>query len=176
LKLSINLVNGASCLRGPLVSAQDAKRDTKSFDEQGKHPIEGSTIDDGRVIECGPVIGKAIGVWDLSMLGSEQTDIENRYHALTDGPTVESRCRWWSGPILCRDDGVHCEIVTQCKENQVKEEPYNSRTNYRSAKSLPDDSVFGLSPSHHPTMGRVAVVYEPIRLGGATGRGAEPSA
>ena len=34
----------------------------------------------------------------------------------------------------------------------------------------------GLSPSLHPAMGRIRVAYEPIGLGGATGRGAKPSA
>jgi hypothetical protein len=34
----------------------------------------------------------------------------------------------------------------------------------------------GLSPSLHSGMGRVSVTFEPIGLGGATGRGAEPSA
>jgi diacylglycerol kinase family enzyme len=33
----------------------------------------------------------------------------------------------------------------------------------------------GLSPACHPAMGRVAVTFEPKVLGGATGRGAEPS-
>jgi hypothetical protein len=37
-------------------------------------------------------------------------------------------------------------------------------------------NAFGLSPSFHPAMGRIPVLYEPIGLGGATGRGAEPSA
>ena len=36
--------------------------------------------------------------------------------------------------------------------------------------------VFGdLSPKFHPAMGRVPTSFEPIGLGGATGRGAEPS-
>jgi uncharacterized SAM-binding protein YcdF (DUF218 family) len=35
----------------------------------------------------------------------------------------------------------------------------------------PDD----LSPFFHPVMGRVPLAFEPIRLGGATGWGAEPS-
>jgi hypothetical protein len=141
LNLSINLVNRAPCLRGPLISAQDAKRDANSLDEHGRHPIEGLTIDDGRVIECGAEVGFADGVWDLSMLGAEQTDIENRYQALTNGPAVDSRYRWWSGPILCRDDGTHCEIVTRLEKNKVKGEPYHSKDNYHSAKSLPADSV-----------------------------------
>ncbi len=33
-----------------------------------------------------------------------------------------------------------------------------------------------LSPFFHPAMGRVLVAFEPIWLGGATGRGAEPAA
>jgi hypothetical protein len=141
LKLSINLVNRANCLLGPLVSAQDAKRDTNSLDAHGRHPIEGLTIDDGRVIECGTEVEFADGVWDLSMLGAEQTDIEIRYQALTNGPAVDTRFRWWSGPILCRDDGAHCEILTWWKENKVEGKPHHSRDDYRSAKSLPADSV-----------------------------------
>ena len=37
------------------------------------------------------------------------------------------------------------------------------------------DAVSGLSPLFHPAMGRVPVAFEPMGLGGATGRGAEPS-
>jgi hypothetical protein len=140
LKLSINLINRAPCLLGPLVSAQDAKRDTNSLDAHGRHPIEGLTIDDGRVIECGTEVEFANGVWDLAMLGAEQTDIEIRYQALTNGPAVDPRFRWFSGPILCRDDGAHCEIVTR-KENKVEGKPHHSIDNYRSARSLPADSV-----------------------------------
>ena len=33
----------------------------------------------------------------------------------------------------------------------------------------------GLSPLLHPAMGRVPLVFEPKGLGGATGRGVEPS-
>jgi hypothetical protein len=138
LKLSLNLVNSVWCLRGPLVSEQDAMRD--SLDKLGGHPIEGLKINDGRVIECGTEVEKANGVWDLSMLGSEEIDIETMYHALTNGPAVESRFRSWTGPILCRDDGTHCEIVTP-KENKIEGEPYDSRANYRSANRLPADSV-----------------------------------
>ena len=32
-----------------------------------------------------------------------------------------------------------------------------------------------LSPVAHPAMGRVLASFEPVRLGDATGRGAEPS-
>ena len=74
------------------------------------------------------------GVWDLSMLSVERTDIENRYQALTNGPTV--RHLGMSGPILCRDDGTYCEIVTPRDENKA-----TVRGNYWLAKSLPADSV-----------------------------------
>lgn len=139
LKLSLNLVNGAWCLRGPLVSREDAERDTNSTDKLGRHPIKGSMIDDGRVIECGTEVKFVDGVWDLSMLSVERTDIENRYQALTNGPTV--RHLGMSGPILCRDDGTYCEIVTRKEENKVKGEPHLTAANYTFAGSLPPDSV-----------------------------------
>jgi hypothetical protein len=135
LKLSLNLVNGAWCLRGPLVSEENAKRDTSSLDERGRHPLEGSMIHDGRVIECGTEVKFVNGVWDLSMLGPERTDIENRYQALTNGPAVG--LQFISGPILCRDDGTHCEIVTPQEENKHT----YLRANYWLARSLPADSV-----------------------------------
>jgi hypothetical protein len=37
------------------------------------------------------------------------------------------------------------------------------------------DEAADLSPKFHPAMGRVPASFEPIGLGGATGRGAEPS-
>src|SRR5437879_8614704 len=141
LTLSVYFVNGAPCHRGPVVSTQDAKRDTKTLDEHGRHPIEGSSIDEDKVIECGTEVGYANGVWDLSMLGAEQSEIENRYQVLTNGPVAESP--WWTGPILCREDGTHCEIVTRLLENEekIRVEPYHDRANYRLAQGLPTDSV-----------------------------------
>lgn len=132
LTLSVNLVNGASCLRGPVVSKQDAKRDTKSLDRHGRHPVEGLSIDEARVIECGTEVADANGVWDLSMIGSERDEIENRYQLLTDGPAVASK--WWTSPTLCRDDGTYCQIVTRYSEDEVEPvSPWYSASNYRLA-------------------------------------------
>jgi hypothetical protein len=163
LTLSVYFVNGAACLRGPLVSTQDAKRDTKSLDEHGRHPIEGEIIDEDHVIECGNEVDYANGVWDLSMLGCERAEIDSKYQALTNGPAVDSP--WWVGPVLRRQDGTHCQIVTRLLDNEIKGKilvkPYTNRANYRLAQGLPADSVIVVRTSVlNDFEGRLSMPYQ----------------
>jgi hypothetical protein len=145
LTLSVYFVNGTTCVRGPLVSFEDAKRNTSLRDAKGLHPIEGITVDDGRVIECGSEVNFLKGVWDLSMIGSERAEIESRYQGLTNGPEVEPD--WWASPILCREDGTYCQLMTRRGERHVPTEPYFSRTNYELASVIPSDTVLVLRTS-----------------------------
>jgi hypothetical protein len=53
-------------------------------------------------------------------------------------------------------------------------EPYFTAAAIATALGSDATHQADLSPAVHPAMGRVPVTFEPTRLGGATGRGAEP--
>jgi hypothetical protein len=151
LTLSVHFVNGAQCLRGPLVPIQAAKRDTQVLDKNGQHPIEGEFIGDDGVIECGTEIRYLKGVWDLAMIGSERAEIESRYQVLTNGPAVAPD--WSLSPILVSPDkGTYCQLVTRRTTDgstgeKLTTEPYYSRVNYHGAQKLPTDAVLVLRTS-----------------------------
>ena len=153
LTLSVHFVNGAECLRGPLVPIQAAKRNTQALDKDGQNPIEGESIGDDRVIECGTEeIRYLKGVWDLAMIGSERAEIESRYQVLTNGPAVMPD--WRLSPILVSPDkGTYCQLVTRrttdgsTGDNLTSTEPYYSRVNYHGAQRLPTDAVLVLRTS-----------------------------
>ena len=153
LTLSVHFVNGTECLRGPLVPIQAAKRDFQELDKNGQNLIEGESIGDDRVIECGKTeIRYLKGVWDLAMIGSERAEIESRYQVLTNGPAVEPD--WWLSPILVSPDkGTYCQLMTRrttegsTGENLTSTEPYYSRVNYHGAQKLPTDAVLVLRTS-----------------------------
>jgi hypothetical protein len=146
LTLSVDFVNDTECLLGPVVSVEDAKRDTQSLDKDGQHPIVGVPIDDGRVIECGTEIGYIRGVWDLPMIGAERVEIEARYQILTNGPAVQPE--WWFSPVLLsQENGTYCQLVTRrttdgiTGEKLILTEPFHGRVNYHGALGLPTDAV-----------------------------------
>jgi hypothetical protein len=77
-----------------------------------------------------------------------------------------------------------------------RDDPRRGKTNLEKLRKLTDEEInasiandpdwadfkdadwseaVDLSPKFHPAMGRVPASFEPIGLGGATGRGAEPS-
>jgi hypothetical protein len=69
--------------------------------------------DDGRSISfVGRMPTSLDGVWDLTMLGHEKLEIEQRYQVLTGGPEVDMRFRNdpLDHPIVCREDGTYCQI------------------------------------------------------------------
>jgi hypothetical protein len=117
LTLSIHFVNHTLARCGPLVSRADAKRQTlPTLDGHGSfETVEGVELGD-QVIECLPLIVKLQGLWDLKMQGAEQIDVEDRYQFLTGGPPVDLYSP--AGPIVCREDGTHCQLQAYFSENE----------------------------------------------------------
>jgi hypothetical protein len=149
LTLSVHFINGARGRCGPIVAVADAKGAVRaetpdefkpqisSFlgtDPEGFwHSFDGLLLDDGRVLDYGRETILIDGVWDLSMLGHERLEIEQRYQILTAGPEVDTSFRdgQLDTPIVSREDGTFCQI----------HEPYFVAEHYFPAEGLPADGV-----------------------------------
>jgi hypothetical protein len=109
LTLSVNFVNHTMGRCGPVVPSGDANWimiPSLSGDRQLRLPVSGMRIADDKVIQLDKEVIAIDGVWDLTMLGAEHTDVEHLYQFLTGGPPVEVQT--FEGPIVCREDGMHC--------------------------------------------------------------------
>jgi hypothetical protein len=74
---------------------------------------DGLLLDESRSISfVGKMPTLLDGVWDLTMLGHEKLEIEQRYQISTGGPEVDMRTRddLLDHPIVCREDGTYCQI------------------------------------------------------------------
>ena len=150
LTLSVYFVNGARGKCGPAVPAEDAKRTVLKEDPQDWMHLhkgsasegegewfsispDGSSLGDGRVLEYDQKTVLLDGVWDLTMLGHERLEIEQRYQFFTEGPEVDMRFRDGplDHPIVSREDGTYCQL----------HEPYFADKHYFPADTLPADSV-----------------------------------
>jgi hypothetical protein len=158
LTLSVYFVNGARGRCGPTVNMniEDISRtiaeklvkrtigeekpgfwnkptfDPSTGEVKFRQEIGGLPLGDGRSISF---VGKTPtfldGVWDLTMLGHEKLEIEQRYQILTGGPEVDMRFRDdpLDHPIVCREDGTYCQIHEWLNAG------------YHPADCLPADSV-----------------------------------
>jgi len=95
--------------------------------------LHGLPLGDGRVLEYVRETELLDGIWDLTMLGHERLEIEQRYQLLTEGPDVDMGFR--DGPldypIVSREDGIYCQIY----------EPRDASDRYHPADGLPADAV-----------------------------------
>ncbi|HEX9588928.1 MAG TPA: hypothetical protein VGA15_14430 [Bradyrhizobium sp.] len=152
LTLSVYFVNGARGRCGPIVRIEDAQRTIQEENPDdwihlmGSPPpgegekvqvfssfIHGLSLGDGRVIECAKETELLDGVWDLTMLGHERLEVDQRYQFLTNGPEVDMSFRDGplDHPIVSREDGTLCQL----------HEPYFADKHYFPADALPADSV-----------------------------------
>ena len=120
LKLSVNFVNGARGRCGPAVPIDDEKWTIRqenpddwshltggppTDEDTDEHQVfwcslNGLPLGDGRVLEYVRETALLDGVWDLTMLGHERLEIEQRYQFLTEGPEVDMYFR--DGPLVFR--------------------------------------------------------------------------
>ena len=148
LTLSVYFVNGARGQCGPAVHNEDAKRTIRKEDPEDwihlmgapspgdevfSRWLHGLPLGDGRVLEYDQKTVLLDGVWDLTMLGHERLEIEQRYQFLTGGPKVDMSFQDGplDHPIVSREDGTYCQI----------HEPYFADEHYFPADALPGDSV-----------------------------------
>jgi hypothetical protein len=97
------------------------------------YSLHGLPLGDGRVLECARATARLDGVWDLTMLGHERLEIEQRYQFLTEGPEVDMSFQDspLDHPIVSREDGTFCQL----------HEPRDASKYYYPAGGLPADSV-----------------------------------
>jgi hypothetical protein len=167
LTLSVYFVNGARGRCGPTVSMkmsiEDISRtlaekhvkriigeerfdflDPLSFDPSTgevkfSRKIGGLPLGDGRsILFVGESTTLLDGVWDLTMLGREKLEIEQRYQILTGGPEVDMGFRDGplDHPIVCREDGTYCQI-----HEWLNDSDHYRPAGYHPADCLPADSV-----------------------------------
>jgi hypothetical protein len=163
LTLSVYFVNGALGRCGPIVNmnTEDISRpiaekllkqtigeekprfwNNLTFDPstgEFKFRHECLLLDDGRSISFVWQMPTFLdGVWDLTMLGHEKLEIEQRYQILTGGPEVDMRFRDnpLDHPIVCREDGTYCQIHEWLNDSD-RDHPGG----YHPADCLPADSV-----------------------------------
>jgi hypothetical protein len=145
LTLSVNFVNHTTGRCGPVVPPRDANWwMTQLSGNQQRRPVSTLQIAEDQLIELDLEVIWIDGVWDLTMLGAEQTDVEHLYQRLTGGPSVEPQTL--EGPIVCREDGTHCQLQSHYSDNEFVNpkslnEPRNHPANFYPAAGLPVDSV-----------------------------------
>jgi hypothetical protein len=83
LTLSVNFVNHTMGRCGRVVSSGDANWITVpslSGDRQVRLPVSGMQIAEDKFLQLDKVVTAIDGVWDLTMLGAEHTDVEHKYY------------------------------------------------------------------------------------------------
>ncbi len=119
LKLSVNFVNHTYGKCGKLihytddenlppryVSIRDSLPEGK-IDEFIQGMMEFLMFGD-HILNLGNKVTSIKGIWDLSMVGGEQLDIEHEYQMLTGGPEVTLTCL--EGSYVQKENGVICEL------------------------------------------------------------------
>jgi len=84
------------------------------------------------------------GIWDLLMVGSGRTSVEQRYQFLTDGRAVETL--HWGGLLVNRPDGTWCGILEYRSELEHLDKihvdaSYDHSDHYYPADALPSDAA-----------------------------------
>jgi len=117
LTLSAYFVNHTVGRCGSRVPVPQAVRRTiRTLDGEEFHTFAGLAIDDEWVIEWRPEIVSIDGVWDLTMLGPEQLDVEHKCQLLTGGPVVTLQSL--EAPLVCREDGTYCQLQSHFSDNE----------------------------------------------------------
>jgi hypothetical protein len=147
LQLSAQFVNHASAQCGKVVPLADVKRrEFPTLDGKGvvQSIDHGIYLGEGRVFSYNPVICSIEGIWDLTMLGAENLDVEHKYQFMTGGPAVELATL--EGPLVNRPDGSWARIMAHFSKNEHfnkknLKSPNSHPDNYYPAGGLPDDAV-----------------------------------
>ena len=129
LTLSVHFVNGATARCGKTVPVAE-------------YDFEGVSLDNGNVFSGSGEIITIEGVWDLSMIGVEKSELERKYQLLTGGPHVQYISNY--GPVVNRPDGTWARILSHLSEIRPEDKlnsPYNHPDNYYPAYGLPSDAV-----------------------------------
>lgn len=127
LTLSVDFVNHTYVRRGKIVPLEKAewyppgffsKMPGTSKELVDRPALKSLCIDENRFINLDEKVTKIEGVWDLSMLGTEELDIEHEFQMLTGGPEVT--LQGLDGAFVQRDDGVICQLQESFDQNEFQ--------------------------------------------------------
>lgn len=143
LTLSVQFVNTTRALSGNTIPLADAThRILPMLVGEGFFAcLDGTLIPGERVIQFDEKIRTLTDVWDLTMFGAEEFDVEHLYQSLTGGPACEMQSL--EGVFVTDGAGTYCKLMSRFTAEELKlSEPYDNPQNYFPAGTLPDDSVF----------------------------------
>ena len=145
LVLSVYFVNHARAQCGKIVPVADAERLFIQIDENTFfNMIDGLDLGEDRVFTYDKEVARISGVWDLTMIGSEQLDVEHKYQCLTGGPAVDLIVL--DGPLVNSPNGTWARIVDRFPEKLISDRKVkltdNHENNYYPAGGLPSGAVF----------------------------------
>jgi hypothetical protein len=153
LTLSVRFVNGACANVGPEVPVEDVEQfdvpmikldpDDEEALTRMLRVIRGFDLGNGRRANLSQEVVSIEGLWDLTMLGAEVHDIEQRYQFLTGGPEVEMMDL--EGPVV-RQDGQFARLLESFADTPYAKPNLDWRSRYHPsnwfpAGGLPDDAV-----------------------------------
>lgn len=115
--------------------------------EQYMPLLQGLNIDDKRYLNIDEGIGTITGTWDLSMIGNESLDVEQRYQMLTGGPEVTGN--YLEGSFVEGDVDSIFQLqddMADSSQEEIKkralELSYKDHKRYFPAHGLPYDAVW----------------------------------
>jgi hypothetical protein len=143
LTLSVHFVNTTRAHCGKTIPLADAtRRVVPMLEGEGFFTfLDGTLIPGERVIQFDEKISTLTDVWDLTMFGAEEFDVEDLYQKLTGGPACEMQSL--EGVFVTDGAGTFCKLMCRfTAEDVTLIQPYDNPHNYFPAGALPDDSVF----------------------------------
>ncbi len=133
LKLSVNFINHTKAKCGNVVGYEDVEwigfpkesDDKTPFflveeKEKPSYYINSTQIDDTRFLNLSDKVITIQGVWDLSMIGCEELDIEHKYQELTGGPAVTLQ-NLGGAVVEERGGEVMCQLQERFKDRDFQD-------------------------------------------------------
>jgi len=128
LRLSVNFVNHAKARCGKPTAIEDAEwieypaaliATLPGIPQEAKGKplryLKGLNIDGERCLSLSDDVVTLRGVWDLPMMGAEQSDLEHKFQMLTGGPAITLQNL--NGAFVEGPDGTLCQLQESFESN-----------------------------------------------------------
>lgn len=128
LRLSVNFVNHAKARCGKPTAIEDGEwfefpaelvATLPGIPEEARGKplryMSGLNIDGERCLSLSDDVTTLRGVWDLPMIGGEQSDLEHEFQMLTGGPAITLTCL--EGAFVEGPDGTLCQLQESFESN-----------------------------------------------------------
>ena len=155
LTLSAYFVNPKYGRCGKIIPRADAETKEISIESGNvKWAIKkGCLLKEGRAFSFGEITIFE-GVWDLSMLGAERTQVEHKYQSLTGGPDTVLYSK--DGALVNRPDGIWGQLLINDEQDEEQYELHPTG-------GLPSDAVFVVRTSALQDLEALMSETEPSR-------------